>query len=202
MRRMLVMTTTSVDGMMFKVVAPATTTVAGLELLGLVVILLSAACLVILSGAADLQAPTSPTACQATSLSGIIRNAKAKDKKAANLRVQVIGMRVTLTITAGGMICKAVEAVMITVGGLASMVLEVIRPKHWRRDGHGGVVGWQAPIRLSPSEVIFRVGATLFATMALAFVLLMPNMLVSRQLRHNTLVCLKPNMSRRVLWLL
>jgi len=61
-KTMLVSPTTSVAGMMFKVVAAATTTVAGLEILDLVVIHPSAVRVAILTGAVDLLALTSPTA--------------------------------------------------------------------------------------------------------------------------------------------
>jgi hypothetical protein len=118
-KRTLVSTTTFEAGMIFKAVAPATTTVAGLEIPDLVAIPLSAASRAGLTGAVDLQAPISPAACRVSSLNGISKNAKARDKRVANLRAQAIGTKATVTITVVGMTCKAVEAAMIIAVGWA-----------------------------------------------------------------------------------
>merc|ERR1719482_1223668 len=97
------------------------------------------------------------------------------------------------------MICKAVEVAMIIADGWAWMVLEVIQPNNWRKEGHGGVAGWQAPVQRTPSVAIFRVGTSVSAVMAQAFVLLMPSMLVRRQRRQSMSGSPKPNTSRQVL---
>lgn len=69
------------------------------------------------TGAVDWQVPISPTVYQVISRNGRSKNAKAKDKRAANLQAQAIGMRVTVMTTVDGMICKAVEVAMITADG-------------------------------------------------------------------------------------
>jgi hypothetical protein len=140
-KRMKVSATISVAGMMFKAVALVTIIAAGLDILDQVAILLSVEYLVILTGAADSQALTLPTAWRATSPSGISKSAKARERRTANLQAQAIGMRATSMTTVDGMICKAVEAAMTTADGLAWMVPEVIQPNRWRREHHGGVAG-------------------------------------------------------------